>query len=265
MASTTDSTVHEIVPNPDVIITLAKPLSGWPELGKDVSILDGLRELDLQDDYFRLRMCTAPELSESDSVDSTGQSEIHQQHYRRSISWLHVTGLLTPITASNSTVEAEEPQFRFGVYAGALMAASPLFNDLLRGVVRDSDGIIHITAQRLHPTALLNVLCVMHHRTRAVPKCPNIGDLAELALVVNASNCELAVDTISDIWCKNIEDGSLDIPNLINRDSLLLMWVSYVFRREELFKKITSAILRHATDEAFPNFVGLPLGKLIGE
>lgn len=158
----------------------------------------------------------------------------------------------------------------YHVDSGALIAASPVFRDLLvgRNVVQTKGARIRVSARCLNARALLSMLAVFHNRLDKIPDDMNIYRLAHLAVVVDALKCQESTLPISTAWCNSVKDHRcLRSPKPsegFSGEYFLWLWVTYVFRRSE-FKKVTEVILRRTGDRPLPTVPGLPIGGIIGK
>ena len=157
----------------------------------------------------------------------------------------------------------------YNVSAGALVAASPVFRDMLSGsnIVQKDGAKIHICARGLNARALLYVLAIFHNRPDKLPDKVLIYKLGQIAVVVDALKCQEAVKIRGKMWCDAVKDlrcVQLPMPSEPFRgEHLLWLWATYVFRRADEFKKITEILLRRAEDEPYLTLRGVPIDNII--
>lgn len=112
-----------------------------------------------------------------------------------------------------------------------------------------SDGRIHITlAPGYDPQAIITVMDIVHGRGRKVPRTlPDVEALAKIAVVVDAFKFHDAVDVYAERWFAGLWRGQRpdETPAVDDRELVLWIYASYVFRQTEVFKEVTKiAVLR---------------------
>lgn len=151
--------------------------------------------------------------------------------------------------------------------SNALMTASPILYDTLSGSVKKSgsDAKIRIVARGVNGMALAKILHVIHYRTSNVPRSVSIGQLAYIAVIVEALECYEAVRPYVQLWCESVQDlGCLQKSASVSVDLLLWVWITFVFHRADEFKQETHTVLQLADSGPLPTIVGLPIEKLLG-
>ncbi|KAI0855802.1 hypothetical protein F4860DRAFT_495143 [Xylaria cubensis] len=134
------------------------------------------------------------------------------------------------------------------VSSAHLILASRYFKAALCGPFEKSrsggDGIRHIDASDWDTEALLIVLRIIHGQNRQVPKSLDLDMLAKVAVVVDYYKCYEAVEAFVDIWSRRRIRASL--PFTLDRDLVLRIYVSWVFRWRGEFEDATESFLQHS-------------------
>ncbi|KAJ8127829.1 hypothetical protein O1611_g5807 [Lasiodiplodia mahajangana] len=155
------------------------------------------------------------------------------------------------------------PEIYFQVSSAHLTFASPYFEKALGGPFKESqpgsDGLRHVDASDWDVEALLIVLRIIHGRNRQVPKSLSLEMLAKVAVIVDYYKCYEIADAFAEIWFQRIK-GSLLI-NSLNRDLILLIHVSLIFRWADEFKAATKIALLHSKGPL--RTLGLPIPEKI--
>ena len=84
--------------------------------------------------------------------------------------------------------------------------------------------------------ALLILLNLMHGRIRAVPRKVNFATLTELAILVEKYELLEITEMFLDSWLEGMEES---IKEEFNDDLLSWICISYVFRKAEIFQRVT--------------------------
>lgn len=145
------------------------------------------------------------------------------------------------------------------------MTASPILHDMLSGPVKKSGSnakIRVVAARGVNGMALAKILHVIHYRTSNVPHSVSIGQLAYIAVIVEALECYEAVRPHVELWCESVRDlVSLQKSANVSVDLLLWVWITFVFHRADEFKQATHTVLQLADSGPLPTIVGLPIEK----
>ncbi|KAL8919108.1 MAG: hypothetical protein Q9172_005138 [Xanthocarpia lactea] len=84
--------------------------------------------------------------------------------------------------------------------------------------------------------ALLILLNLIHGQIRKVPRTVDLGMLTNLAILVDKYELLEATEMVMDHWIQGLES---DIPLSFTNDLLPWICISWVFRKPEIFSKIT--------------------------
>lgn len=140
---------------------------------------------------------------------------------------------------------ASSPELRIKVSSKHLSLASKHFrnkfrysNDTAAAADTDADGRIHITLAGYDPQAVIIVMDIIHGRGRKVPRSVDLETLAKIAVFVDAFKFHEAVEVYADRWFSGLERVS-PLPKVYDRDLVLWIYTSYVFRQGEVFKAAT--------------------------
>ncbi|KAJ4416418.1 hypothetical protein N0V82_006760 [Gnomoniopsis sp. IMI 355080] len=98
------------------------------------------------------------------------------------------------------------------------------------------DGRFHVTLGGFDPAAVIIVMDSIHGRGRKVPKTVSLEMLAKVAVFVDAFRCFDAVEAYAERWFEKLGE---DLPSEYDRDMVLWIYASYVFRQSEVFKRAT--------------------------
>ncbi|CAI4218409.1 unnamed protein product [Parascedosporium putredinis] len=116
-------------------------------------------------------------------------------------------------------------------------------------------------AEPFDSDAFITIMNVIHGRNSRVPGTVDLEALAKMAVVTDYLMCHEAMELVSRTWIESI--GS-DLPTLLNRDLVLWLLVTSVFKNPVRYRQLTrTAILE---SEAEVPTLGLPISsKIIGD
>jgi len=122
-----------------------------------------------------------------------------------------------------------------------------------------SDGRIHLTlAEGFDPKAVSIVLNAIHSRGSKVPRAVELETLAQIAHFVDRLQLYDAVEIYADRWISKLEDK---LGEAYDRDLVLWVYISHVFRRPEVFKAVTKVAVAHSSGPL--RTLGLPIREKI--
>lgn len=136
---------------------------------------------------------------------------------------------------------ASAPEVRLKVSSRHLALASKHFRNKFRFENPvEADGRVHVTLGGYDPKAVTVVMDAVHGRGRKVPRSVDLELLAKIAVFVDAFRFHEAVEVYAERWFEGLE-GS--IPTQYGRDLVLWIYVSYVFRQQEVFRKASNVAI----------------------
>lgn len=136
---------------------------------------------------------------------------------------------------------ASAPEVRLKVSSRHLGLASKHFRNKFRyDNPVEADGRVHVTLGGYDPKAVIVVMDAVHGRGRKVPRAVDLELLAKIAVFVDAFKFHEAVEVYAERWFEGL-DGAL--PTKYGRDLVLWIYVSYVFRQHEVFKKASNVAI----------------------
>ncbi len=122
----------------------------------------------------------------------------------------------------------------------------------------EADGRVHLRLEGVDPTAVKIVLDAVHGRGRRVPKSVDVETLAKIAVFVDRFQLHEAVEVYADRWIGQLEQS---VPATYNRDLILWIYITYVFRQGDLFKAATKVAITQSTEPI--RSLGLPIREKI--
>jgi hypothetical protein len=175
-------------------------------------------------------------------------------------------GLELTDEATADPVPSEEEGIHFHVCSGNLMSASPWFNRVLKkdgwmeSNRNDKDRRFRISAEDWDEGAFLILMNIFHLRNRDVPRTVSLEMLAKIAILVDYYNCGEAIELFSAMWIADLR-GQVPIPTIYDRTLVLWIWISWVFKRVDLFKQSTCIAIEQCTESM--QTLGLPIPSWI--
>ncbi|KAK4184948.1 hypothetical protein QBC35DRAFT_504859 [Podospora australis] len=153
------------------------------------------------------------------------------------------------IASTKAAPPASRPGLRIKVSSKHLSLASRVFMNKIRFVSRktatQSDGRIHLQLSpeaNFDPKAVSIVLNAIHGRGGAkVPKQVDLDTLAQIALFVDKFQLFDALEVYGERWITKLLDDKR-LPDTYNRELVLWVYISYVFRHPEVFKAVTKTM-----------------------
>lgn len=170
------------------------------------------------------------------------------------------------IVSKHSTAAAapaSRPGLRIKVSSKHLALSSKIFKNKLQfgasKAARQSDGRLHLQlAEGFDPKAVSIVLNTVHGRGSKVPKSVDLETLAQIALFVDRFQLFDAVEVYGDRWISKLEGN---LPEAYNRDLILWIYVSHVFRNAEVFKAVSRTAV--AGSDGPIKTLGLPIREKV--
>lgn len=137
---------------------------------------------------------------------------------------------------------ASAPEVRLKVSSRHLALASKHFRNKFRFENPvEPDGRVHVTLGAGYDArAVTIVMDAVHGRGRKVPRSVDLELLAKVAVFVDAFRFHEAVEVYAERWFEGLE-GTL--PTQYGRDLVLWIYVSYVFRQQEVFRRASNVAI----------------------
>ena len=162
-----------------------------------------------------------------------------------------------------------------------LTLACPYFRRMFRskfseGVQFQSQGNAEIKIHESRVLSFILLMCIVHCRMRQVPTVVSLSALTGMAALVDYYECHDAVSVFSDLWIRalenqlpttpevkptlfsfgqprNYQDPTLDYFNALN-----WILISWVFYKEDIFRKMSQYLQDHSTGEITANLLPIP-------
>lgn len=177
-----------------------------------------------------------------------------------------------PQSETEEEEEAEENCFRIRVSAKHLTLVSPVFKSLLLGGWKESSTFLQTGSTELIVSgwdleAFLVVMQMIHNQHTKIPRKVSLELFAKISVIVDYYKCKDAIGFFSDVWLDDLDSNS-ELRNKLactfSRDLVLWLWISWIFRRAEQFRKATAVAIKYS--KAQISSLGLPLpARLISE
>ncbi|KAI0903454.1 hypothetical protein F4823DRAFT_618580 [Ustulina deusta] len=156
-----------------------------------------------------------------------------------------------------------EPEIHLQVSSAHLRLASSYFKKALDGPFKEShrasNGFRYVDAEDWDTEALLIVIRIIHGQNRHVPRHLSLEMLAKVGVIVDYYQCREALEGFVDIWRLGMKSNPLS-PSL-DRDLIMLLFVSWVFHWEDQFRSVTKLMQDHCSRRI--GTLGLPIPESI--
>ncbi|KAI2463167.1 hypothetical protein F4781DRAFT_440832 [Annulohypoxylon bovei var. microspora] len=154
-----------------------------------------------------------------------------------------------PSASGDTEPNGPSPVVEYLLSSRHLILASEYFRRTLRGpwkegTVVHSDGRYHISAEDWDETSMLTLMQIIHGRNREVPRWLNYEMIAKIAVLVDYYGCHEAVEIWSDIW---IVEPEFVLRRICDRECILMILITSIFKRESLFSMATNIALNNGT------------------
>ena len=152
-------------------------------------------------------------------------------------------GIVTASPIPDTIPDTQLPQFRLSSLH--LTSASGYFRRMLTGPWKEAseDGDIkHLNAHDWDEKAFLALMNIIHGRNRNVPREVDLEFVTKIAVMVDYYKCREAVD----LWFFDIWYNDLPRPKGFGRDSILRLFISWVFSEDDLFETLTKTALENS-------------------
>lgn len=163
-----------------------------------------------------------------------------------------------PKTVTEEYIPTPQKEVRFRVSSKHLTLASSTFKIMLNGQWGEASKL-EITAEDWNTEAMLILMSVIHGQNQQVPKVISLEILTNIAILVDYYECREAIDLAAEIWINKLTQ-----PKEPSRDLVFWLFISWVFRREEVFRAMTTVALRQSKGPL--QALNLPIPeRIIGE
>ncbi|KAH7123311.1 hypothetical protein B0J13DRAFT_628462 [Dactylonectria estremocensis] len=148
--------------------------------------------------------------------------------------------------ATTTPEDDQSPPARIRVSSTQLMFALPVFEKMTSGSWQESASpgfwLREIKVSDYDPDVFVLVLDVIHGHLRNVPEKIGIYLFTKATIVVNYYECHEAFTVMSGRWYDSLDPASI---NKYDKDAMLCMLISWVFRRQDDLKVMTNLNLNH--------------------
>ncbi|KAJ8067205.1 hypothetical protein OCU04_004570 [Sclerotinia nivalis] len=172
------------------------------------------------------------ELEDTDEGETSGESREPEPEPR---DYLEKNVLTNEATAVREEVHML-------VSSKHMSLASPVFKAMLQGnnfkEGRElaSTGKVEISLPDDDPDAFAILMCIIHGRTRSVPREIDLDLLSRISTLVDKYQLHEVVEIMSDRWISQLE---FELPEEFTNDLLPWLSISWVFEKPSIFKEIT--------------------------
>jgi hypothetical protein len=159
----------------------------------------------------------------------------------------------------STKTDDEPPGMEIRVSSCHLILASSHFRRMLKGDWKEANSLQLNGCLRIEETdwdgdALRIVMDIIHGQFRRVPKAISLEVLAKIAVLVDYYECLEVVEVFSSNWIKSLKHT---IPATYSRNTILWMWISWVFHQPDLFRSTTIITTKNCRGAV--QTIGLPI------
>ncbi|TGO58805.1 hypothetical protein BCON_0051g00450 [Botryotinia convoluta] len=140
--------------------------------------------------------------------------------------------------------------------------ASPVFKAMLQhnnfkeGRELASAGKIEISLPDDDPDAFAILMCIIHGRTRNVPRQIDLDLLSRISTLVDKYQLHEVVEIMSGRWISLLE---AELPEEFTDDLLPWLSISWVFEKPSIFKEVTRIAERHSNGKIVEDRDDIPI------
>ncbi|KAK6810759.1 hypothetical protein RU639_013523 [Aspergillus parasiticus] len=166
--------------------------------------------------------------------------------------------------ASDGEEHKDEDCFRIQVSAKHLILSSPVFKKTLTGGWQESflllkKGSVEITVFGWDLEAFIILMDIFHCQPQNLPRQVSLELLAKIGILADYYECQALVRYFVDRWINTLKEK---FPETYSRDSMLWLWVSWIFALPTEFEKSTAMAISQSS--GLITSLGLPIpGKAI--
>ncbi|KAE8306926.1 hypothetical protein BDV41DRAFT_569477 [Aspergillus transmontanensis] len=153
--------------------------------------------------------------------------------------------------------------FRVQASAKHLILASPVFQKALTESWKEGfhllkKGAAEITISGWDLDAFLILMNIFHCRPQNLPREISLELLAKVVILADYYQCQTLVQYFAERWIKSLR---VNLPTTYSRDSMLWVWVSWVFRQSYEFEKCTLLAISQSSNRI--TNLGLPIPEQV--
>lgn len=166
-------------------------------------------------------------------------------------------------TQSGSSAEHDQEVARMRLSSKHLALASVYFRNMFNGSWEQAHQLrsgkqckVYEEGWELEPFLIL--MNSIHGRTKEVPRKVTFEMLTKIATLVDYYKCVEVVGILSEIWINRLDK---QLPGSFSKDTILWIWIAYVFRVPEIFNSMTKIALQQSKEPI--QAVDLPIPQTI--
>ncbi|KAG6234293.1 hypothetical protein E4U25_006054 [Claviceps purpurea] len=146
--------------------------------------------------------------------------------------------------------DGERNEVQFRLCSRHLALASPVFKAMLNGIWKESappsdwsdcQVRYELAATEWDAEDFLLLMNIVHGHSTQVPYSVDLETLGRISVLVDYYQCQEVTQFVAGLWIDKLS-GSL--PTTYGRDCVIWMFVSWIFSRSEIFKKMTLLAIR---------------------
>lgn len=178
-------------------------------------------------------------------------------------------GTISDTEVSKVSPEPELEESTILVSSRHMALASPVFRSMLdknkftEGHTLHAEGNVQISFPDDDPDAFLVLLHIIHGKTRAVDRTPDLKLLLELAVLVDKYQCLEIVEIFADIWVENLQKV-IGLPSDYTEDVIPWIYISWVFENAAIFQEMTKIVQGECDDKVEDDIEeGIPVPQVV--
>ncbi|RYP61159.1 hypothetical protein DL769_007841 [Monosporascus sp. CRB-8-3] len=161
--------------------------------------------------------------------------------------WDEASGIKSENPVSNDRAQSPPSSITFHVSSQNLIQASSVWRAALTGNWKESsvtaNGCHEINTEDWDAEAMFLVLSIIHCRTRSIPRTVTLEMLCKIAILVDYYKLHEALHFFASLWIDNLRSS---LPTVYNRDLILWICVSWVFKDAAIFEIVTKRAIEHS-------------------
>lgn len=161
------------------------------------------------------------------------------------------------VSYGDSAIHISPLELRFKVSSKHLCLASYRFRKMLAGDNKETT-LHQVIIEDFDSEALKILLNIIHGKNSKVPRFLSLEMVAKVSEWVHDLDCYEQVEIFGDIWITQLETS---VPEAYDRDLILWIFISFVFRQSGLFKAATRTAILHGSSPF--QTLELPISNMI--